>query len=107
MILKWEDNWSDRVMIFRKSRGKITLDDLIETMQSQDFLRAHEGALFSWSFRPYSERYDDMDFGEPTGDTVALNYMEDEDPCPVCSARRYWQYCPKCGEKLIFEEGKA
>ena len=104
MVLKYENDFERHQMIFRKARGKITLDDLIDTMQSRNFLLGFEGMVFVWSFRPFLERYDDYEVFETQGDAVALQYVEDEGRCPICSSKRYWQYCPKCGEKLTINE---
>jgi len=95
-------------MIFRKARGKITIEDLIETMQSRDFLWSFEGLPFVWQFMPRESRYDDWGVDdEPKGDTVALSFADDDTPCPVCGETHYWQYCPECGHKLTFKEEDA
>lgn len=100
LTAEWDEDLIGRpVLLVRKSRGKITVDELI------DFL------LRDWRFtnRAYAMvikvnesmcEGSGWDMEEPKGDVVELYQLEDGDDCPVCGSILVYQNCPECGAEL-------
>lgn len=103
--LTWEWGERDTEIIISKKRGKITFDELMRFMHEQEQLRTFDGDLVLTMFRVSSQRdmytYLDALFGEPEGDTLTVQIVQDDTRCPVCGEKRLFpQYCPDCGRKL-------
>lgn len=100
--LEWGDN---NDIILSKKRGKISFREVIEFMHERDQMYQFDGDLMVFQFR-VSDAHDIHDFademlGEPEGDIVVLQVVQDDTMCPVCGKKRLFpQYCPDCGRKL-------
>ena len=104
--LKWSWGERDGDLIIRKSRGKITFDELFRFMHESDQINAFDGDLMVIQFRVSDQHdmYDYVDevYGEPEGDTLEVQFVTDDSPCPCCGENRIFPaYCPDCGRKLI------
>ena len=97
-------DWEDRELIIRKSYGRLTIQEIMEYMQTREFLNEWEGTLFTWTFIPRSERYDDYawEWSPEDGDAWCLSFAQDGDSCPTCGRTNLFPgYCPNCGTPLV------
>lgn len=100
LTLEWKD--ADRSIItVRKSRGKITLDEIVEFFHGSKQINGFDGKIVMFMFRVNGDA-DMYPFGyeEPKGDEQDLIILEDEGKCPICNGQMFIQYCPDCGRKL-------
>ena len=103
--LTWEYGDKDDQIIIRKSKGKLTVDEIVEFMnkweQLQDF---GEGTLCVIAWRMKSDTYSGWDmYEEKPGDAVDLFVLQDSSTC-FCGKTLFPQYCPECGTNLIQEK---
>lgn len=103
LSFEWDEDMRGKsVLVARKSRGKISINELQEEM-SRDyrlegawvvFVRAKEDSYQGWG-----------DNEEPKGDVVSLYPINDDEDCPVCAVTFSGvDYCPHCGEKIREEQ---
>lgn len=100
LSLEWKD--MDRnILTVRKSRGKITLEELTEFFHEHNQVNAFDGKIVMFMFRVNGDA-DLYPFGweDQKGDAQDLYILEDEGSCPICSQKMFVQYCPECGKKL-------
>lgn len=96
----------NEVFVLRKSRGKLSLDDIGEFLQQekQGFyqgnyvicLNATESAMGGSGW--FEE--------DSKGDCVEVIRINGEVNCPVCSKMLPPDYCPDCGATLSKKEGR-
>ncbi len=97
--LTWE--WGDRddQIIIRKSKGRLTLDDIVEFTSQPEIINAFgEGVLCVIAWRNRTDTYQGVEY-EQTGDAQAVWMLSDGSKC-FCGRELYMQYCPECGHKL-------
>ncbi|MHC1785463.1 MAG: hypothetical protein AB9880_00115 [Christensenellales bacterium] len=96
-----QDPYGREVIKATRKRGKISIDELTETLcrdwNYQDRLyaiviRSNESAA--------DVQYTEYAFDPKPGDLVILYPIEEGESCPVCAkAAPPHTYCPNCGEK--------
>lgn len=94
---------------FRKDKGKITFDEVVEWFCDGKNYDYFGGKLGVFQFRVHDAEYlYDGYSGDDEGDTVILTMVEDNNECPVCGKNRLFpQYCPDCGSaRVIPIEGR-
>lgn len=105
---EWEKNiYGSSVLIIRKSRGKLTLQEI------EELLRYERGGIFNGRYAILLNCSEATcggagwgDETEPRGDIVELCEVQSEEECPICKAMLPDKdYCPHCGESLRTERG--
>lgn len=102
--LTWEwagDKWQD--IIIRKSKGKLTLDDIWDFLHKPDQLNVFDGRVAVIMFTVSSLRDESLDIydDKDEGDAQLIHFVEDDADCPVCGRNKtFIDYCPDCGAKL-------
>lgn len=103
--LTWEWGDHDEEIIVRKDKGKLTMQEIWDFLQTPETLNAFgENALAVILFR-MRQREDFGIFGpaEDEGDAQNVYILGDGSKC-ICGRAELWmQYCPECGKKLIRE----
>lgn len=107
---EWSGDYGNEITI-RKAKGKITFDELFRFFHEQDMLNLFDGDLIVIAFCVHAERdmydYNDNILGEPAGDSLDVQVVQDDTVCPICGKNRLFpQYCPECGHKLVEEVRK-
>lgn len=101
LTAEWDEDITGRmVLLVRKSRGKITLDELTDFLLRDYRFTNHAYAIVIQVKESMCEGSGwEMD-EEPKGDVVELYQLEDGDNCPVCGKILTYQNCPECGADL-------
>ena len=101
--LTCEWKYPDRgILSVKKSKGKITLDEIVEFFHEQKQINCFDGAIVMFMFRVNGDA-DLYPYGweEKKGDVQDLMILDDENGCPICNGKMFVQYCPECGKKLF------
>ena len=103
--LTWEYGDKDDQIIIRKSKGKLTVQEIMDFMsQREQILDFGEGALCVIAWRMKEDTYSGWDmYTENPGDAVDLFVLQDSSTC-FCGKTLFPQYCPECGTKLLQEK---
>ena len=100
--LTWE--WGDHPdeIIVRKSKGRLTLEELHRFFNEREqLLSLGEGNLMLILWRTSSDSYTGWDMGQADeGDSQSIYVLQDGSTCICGKTELYQQYCPHCGEKL-------
>ena len=92
-----------RELIIRKARGKLTFDEVVKLLNSNQYYNSFAGMLGVFQFRIKGNEYlyDGYSDDDDEGDVVILDMVGDDSVCPVCGKHKlYPQYCPECGREL-------
>jgi len=85
---EWSGDYGSEITI-RKAKGKITFDELFRFFHERDMLNLFDGDIIVVSFCVHAERdmydYNDI-FGEPAGDSLDVQVVQDDTVCPICGA---------------------
>ena len=104
LSFEW-DGMNRNIITVRKSRGKISLEELLEFFHDHKQINAFDGKIVMFMFR-VNQDADLYPYGyeDPKGDEKDLYILEDDVGCPICGGKMFVQYCPECGKKLYGEE---
>lgn len=95
-----EDAHGNSVVTIRKTRGKLTLDEIIDTIQFGEGQKWCARYAILLNCTEDTIGGNGMWFGdmEEKGDAVDLYRLDDSDTCPVCNKNLPpFEYCPNCG----------
>jgi len=84
----------------RKSRGKITIDELGDYLRYNTRLYGHWVIILNTNESTCDVGWPD---DELKGDSIILYQVEQDAACPVCAQTTPPEYCPHCGEKIMEE----
>lgn len=100
LTAEWDTDITGRyVLLVKKSRGKITIDELTEFLLWDSRFTNHAYAIVIRVYENMCEG-SGWDIEEAKGDVVELYQLEDGDDCPVCGSLLVYQNCPECGAEL-------
>ena len=101
LTAEWDEDITGRmVLLVRKPRGKITLDELTDFLLRDYRFTNHAYAIVIQVKESMCEGSGWGMDEEPKGDVVELYQLEDGDDCPVCGSILVYQNCPECGAEL-------
>jgi hypothetical protein len=99
---EWDrDVFGNPVLLLRKARGKISLDESANHLRYDDRLAGHWVIILNASEATCGVGWP---IEEPKGDVIELYQIEAENTCPVCARLTPPEYCPHCGEKISEEQ---
>lgn len=100
ITLEWDNDCrGNSVLLVRKSRGRLTLDEITEALRYEKHGQycGRYAIMVNASENTCGTGW--MDEIEPKGDVVELYQVAGEDDCPVCGKLTPpFEYCPHCGE---------
>lgn len=101
LTAEWDEDIVGRpVLLIRKSRGKITVDELVDFLLRDYRFTNYAYAMVINVRESMCEGSGWLMDEEPKGDVVELYQLEDEENCPVCGRILTYQNCPECGAEL-------
>lgn len=103
--IQWdEDIYGNSLLLIQKNRGKLNLDEVVDTLRYDWRLQGHYVMILNATEATCGADWDFFE-EEKKGETWELYRVEEGEKCPVCNKiSPLMQYCPECGQELIKKE---
>lgn len=96
-----EDIYGNHLLLVRKSRGKLNLEEVADTLRYDWRLAGYYAMLLNATEATCGAGWD-MFEEENKGDIWELYKVEEAEKCPLCNkVSPMLQYCPECGHELM------